>query len=372
MKVPESVKVLDDHELILPVSDPEFGNLGYFVKDSAYYKQTPCGVRILPDISLEEISHNARTQTKKSLFSGCPMNGAKAGIILSGKAASDRKGALSAFGRFLKEHLQKGLYLHYDMGSTYADMCDIFEGAGINLDRNREATPTHLYTAWTIMASTGAALEHKEMSWSGCRIAIEGFGRVGSEFARLASEKGAKIVSVSNTLGSVSDSNGLDMGNILEVHSQEGREFINHYDKEPVEKVFSADCDVFVPCARPWSVNESTKDMITAPVIVAGSNVPMTMECERYLWEKGKSIVPDGVSNCGGFFIGWLDFYAGFSDKEKISSLLENRFKERVHQILQQNEVPSVHLDSFCSKRKKLIESGQGTGEDILGSLFPE
>lgn len=372
MKVPESVKVLDDHELVLPVSDPDYGRLGYFVRDTAYYKQTPCGVRILPDISLEEISHNARTQTKKSLFSGCPMNGAKAGIILAGKAASDRKGALSAFGRALKDYLENGLYLHYDMGSSYADMCDIFEGGGVPIDRNREPTPTHIYTAWTIVAAIRAALEHREMGWSSSRIAIEGFGRVGSEVARLASEKGAKIVSVSNTLGSVSDSGGLDIDKMVQLHSQEGREFITHYDKEAVEKVFSADCDVLVPCARSWSVNESNKDMIKAPVIVAGSNVPMTIECERSLWEKGKAIVPDGVSNCGGFFIGWLNFYAGFSDESRISSLLENRFRERVHQILQADEAPSDYLDSFCRKRKKLIEPEPAEQPDVIDLLFPE
>lgn len=73
------MRAYDNHAAAMALTDPHFGKLGYLVIDTAYYGKSLGGVRILPDVCLEEISHMARTMTRKYLFTGIPCGGAKAG-----------------------------------------------------------------------------------------------------------------------------------------------------------------------------------------------------------------------------------------------------------------------------------------------------
>ncbi len=349
------MQIYEDHNVILTVSDPVFGKLGYLVIDTSYRGSSVGGVRILPDVYLEEISHMARTMTKKYLFTGLACGGAKAGMILKGKAAADRTGALRAFGRALAPYIQNGYFPGLDMGSSLDDIRTILNSAGfIYLRKN--PPQSHKYTAWSVIASADAALERDSADWKGCKIAIEGFGNVGSVVASIAAEKGAKVVCVSNTTGALLNPNGLDVELMLKLKEEHGSSFIRHYknaEKYPKEKIFSVDCDVFVPCARSWSINSSNVNRIKARFIMPGANVPMTIEHERFLWKKGKVILPDAIANCGGVLGPTL---ARFMNDSEIRSIFEKRFKKRVLDVLDKNTAPSDTLEAFCEKRKSELK----------------
>jgi glutamate dehydrogenase (NAD(P)+) len=116
----------------LTVSHPYFGRLGYLVIDTTFNGCSVGGVRILPDVSLEEITSMARTMTKKYLFSGMPCGGAKAGIVLSGRAATNREDALLAFGRAIAPYINSGFWPGCDMGASMDDIRVIIRGAGLH------------------------------------------------------------------------------------------------------------------------------------------------------------------------------------------------------------------------------------------------
>jgi glutamate dehydrogenase (NAD(P)+) len=347
--------MLDEHEVVLTVSDPVFGKLGYLVIDTFYEGHAVGGVRILPDVYLEEISHMARTMTKKYLFTGMACGGAKAGLILKGKAAADRTGALKAFGRALAPYIQNGYFPGCDMGSSIEDIRTIMKNGGyFCLLRNH--LPTHKYTAWSVIASTDVALERESVDWKGCRIAIEGFGNVGSCVASMAAEKGAKVVCVSNIIGALYNPDGLDVELMLKLKERHGNSFIKRYkdaEKYPKEKIFPLDCDVFVPCARSWSINSSNVNKIKARFIISAANVPMTIEHERLLWKKGKVIVPDAIANCGGVAGSAL---ATYMSDEEAKSIFDKRFKKRVNDVLDADMAPSEYLEAFCKRRKEELK----------------
>jgi glutamate dehydrogenase/leucine dehydrogenase len=194
-------------------------------------------------------------------------------------------------------------------------------------------------------------------------MAIDGFGEVGSAVAKLAAAKGARVIAISNSRGSIHDGEGLDADALAKMRAEEGGEFIRRFGPAPSQDVFSAECDVFVPCARSLSVTEAIAARIRAPIIVAGANAPMLPSTERSLWKKGKTIVPDGVSNCGGVLLGWLKHFRKENDEERIG----RRLRERVDEVLSCNEPPSDFLSAFCRRRLAELRAGKyAAGPDSL------
>ncbi|MEW6722241.1 MAG: hypothetical protein AB1324_03190 [Candidatus Micrarchaeota archaeon] len=349
------------------IAAPGFGALGWLVRDTALHKTALCGMRLSAGLTLEELSLNASTQTKKLLFTGVPCDGAKAGMVLTEKTRADLHGAFIAFGHAISEHVRGGLLLHRDMGLPYEFICDMNEGAGIPSGRGRTPLPTHEYAAWSIAVSIGAALDGRGMGWPGCRVAIDGFGEVGSALAKLAAAKGAKITSISNSRGSIYDDDGLDAGALAGMREKEGGEFIRRLGPAPSDGIFSKECDVFVPCARSLSVTDELAPRIRAPIIVAGANAPMLPRTERALWRKGKTIVPDGVSNCGGVLLGWLKHFAKENDEERIGL----RLRGRVEELLSCGEPPSDFLAALFRRRLAALRGGKSPTEGSPDSLLP-
>ncbi len=356
------MRLCKGHKSVFMASDPELGRLGYLVIDTTFNGLSVGGVRILPDISLVETSHMARTQTKKYLFTGLPFGGAKAAMFARG----DRRHMLHAFGRALAPFIQSGFYPGLDMGSTKEDIKTIFRSAGCRLPKRVQESAK--YTAWTVIASIDVALERQNMDWNDCRFAVEGFGGVGSEAALIAEKKGARVVAISNKKGCLADKNGLDVQAIMEEKSEHGSSFIDRHKKIRKEKIFSVDCDVFVPCARSWSINRSNVNSIKANIVSCGSNVPMEIGYERLLCKKTKIIIPDAIANCGGALGATL---CAFMGDEEIKAIVEKRFKKRVHTVLDSNQAPSDYLDGFCKARKQKLAGALSATppKSILGSV---
>ena len=342
---------MDEHLLFRDVTDPYFGTLGYIAIDTAYRGSSVGGLRVLPDVTPQEISHMARTQTRKYLFSGIPLGGAKAGIVLSRKVRQRRDDALRAFGRAISREILGGFWPGCDMGSGPGDVRAVLLGSGVPSLAGYPSTET--YTAMGIISSIDAALEHRGMDWGGLRLAIEGYGRVGSALAGMAAKRGARIVSISNTIGCISHERGLDISLIDSLKARHGNLFIAAYPHQKMAergRVFRSRCDVLVPCARCWSIGEHNADSILAPIIACGANVPMTAAIEKFLWKKGKAVVPDAVSNCGGVVGGNL---ARFMPDDEIRKILDTRLGKRVLDVLESGEAPSEYLRAFCRRRRE-------------------
>jgi glutamate dehydrogenase/leucine dehydrogenase len=191
------------------------------------------------------------------------------------------------------------------------------------------------------------------MGWKGCRIAIEGFGKVGSIVADMACCKGALIIGTSNSRGAVIDEHGLDVSSLIRQRKEQGSSFITGLGGSCGKNdLFSADCDVFVPCAHCLSIDESNASSIKAEIIISGANVPMTSATERELWNKGKLIIPDSVANCGGVVGTMLTRYL---DDKRISHLFDSRLKSRIQVIFDSRMLPSDFIDGFCKKRREVL-----------------
>ena len=115
------------------------------------------------------------------------------------------------------------------------------------------------------------------------RIAIEGFGKVGSSLAAMLSRMGATLIAVSTEEGAIVQTSGLDLKLLLSLKEQYGNGLVHHYpDVESVRpsELFIQPVDLLVPGARPYAINMDNVDTIDAKWIVPISNIPITREGE--------------------------------------------------------------------------------------------
>lgn len=317
------------------------GFTGFLVIDRLVGNRSQGGLRVIPDPSLAETAAMARTMTSKYAFVGQQTGGAKAAVQLPPDVTGEqRRQVLQEFGAHVGDLIRGGAWgPALDMGCTPADLEHVYEGAGVPFSADRRSRHhSHLYTAWTVYLSTLAALRLTGKPAAECRFAVEGFGKVGSEYSRMLCRAGATLVGTSNRLGGLVDPGGLDLDRMLELRARYADGFITRYrggHRTDAGRVVVLDADIVVPAARAWSIHEGNVDAVKAAVIPCAANVAMTPEIETRLTARGSIVITDFVANCGGVFGSMVDRYVG---DEWIYDQLESRFLPRVSGLLQRSQ----------------------------------
>ncbi|MGB7341075.1 MAG: Glu/Leu/Phe/Val dehydrogenase, partial [Phototrophicaceae bacterium] len=168
---------------------------------------------------------------------------------------------------------------------------------------------------------------------SNIRIAIQGFGNVGSNAALYAEELGYTVVAVSDIEGGIYNQNGLDIKAVIN-HLHNTGSVVGFSNSEAVsnEELLTLPCDVLIPAALEGQLTENNADRVQAKFIIEAANGPTTPEADDILNERGILIVPDILANAGGVVVSYFewvqDLQAFFWDKEEILSRLDRILKD--------------------------------------------
>ncbi|HEY7027245.1 MAG TPA: Glu/Leu/Phe/Val dehydrogenase [Gemmatimonadales bacterium] len=175
---------------------------------------------------------------------------------------------------------------------------------------------------------TKEALKQLGMPIKGTRVAVQGFGNVGSIAAQLMTKEGMTIVAVSDKSGGSYNPKGLDLQDVLK-HTQ-GKKFLNAYknaDHITNEELLTLDCDVLVPAALENVITDENAAQIKAKIICEGANGPTTAAADKILNEKGIFVIPDILANAGGVTVSyfeWVQDRGGyFWDEDTVNQRLE-------------------------------------------------
>ncbi len=314
------------------VKDKESGaTLGFVVIDSTINGRARGGLRMMPDVSQDEIAKLARAMTLKYGLLGLPQGGAKAGVLGNPEGgAGERKRALHRFAMAILGTLVRGEYVpDSDMGTSATAIREMLEAIGVPVSRrDYRGGRSGLYTAGTVFQSALAAAAMQGMDPVNCTVAIEGFGAVGQPLADMFVRSGSRVVAISTTFGGLYDPGGLDIGRLQEMASRMGGASVEEYDaRKRIDKsrLKEIPADIFCPCARHDSVREEDAAGMPARVLSCGANSPVTPPAERLLWQRGIVCVPDFVANCGGVLGGTMEF-CGWRPQE-ILPFFEQRFR---------------------------------------------
>jgi glutamate dehydrogenase (NAD(P)+) len=152
------------------------------------------------------------------------------------------------------------------------------------------------------------------------RVAIQGFGNVGSWLARELHERGVTIVAVSDVSGAVVDPMGIDVPGMVALVA-EGRPVTEAARGEVVTNaaLLELDCDVLVPAALGEVITEANAERVRAPIVLEAANYPVTPSADKILRNQGITVIPDILANAGGVtgsYFEWTQNIQQFTWKE--------------------------------------------------------
>ena len=176
------------------------------------------------------------------------------------------------------------------------------------------------------MISQAAAADF-QIPIKGGRIAIQGFGNVGSYAGLLLHQAGAKIIGVSDHTGGVTNADGLDPQALFEHVRRKGGVAGFPGDHISNEELLVMDCDILIPAALGGVITRDNAKDIKAKMVVEAANSPITTIADEILGERGVYIVPDILANAGGVTVSyfeWVQNVQAFTwSEEQVNNELE-------------------------------------------------
>ena len=297
---------------------------GYRIQHNNTLGPTKGGIRYSPSVEFDEVAALAMLMTWKCALMGLPYGGAKGGVACDTRAMSLRE-----VERMTRRYTSEIIMMigpdtdipapdMYTNETTMAWIMDTYSmQRGITVPGVVTGKPLLLGGSLGRVEATGRgvtttvleAVKALGLKLQGLRVAVLGFGNVGSVAARLLREAGCAIVAATASRGGVANSKGLDVPALLQ-HLGEGGKLheFRGGDRLTNEELFGVDCDVFIPAALEGQVTERTAAPIKARIVAEGANGPTTPEGDRVLDEKGVLVIPDVLANGGGVTVSYFEW----------------------------------------------------------------
>lgn len=346
---------------ILQIYDPQIGLRGFVVVDNVALGPAIGGVRISPSVTPLEVSRLARTMTLKSSIAGLDHGGGKAGIVADPKQA-DIEQLFRAFARMMggvEEYVPAP-----DMGTDEAMMIWVKEEIGRVLGLPKEVGGLPLdelgATGCGVAQCAEIACPYVDLQVQGATVAIQGFGNVGRAAARFLVEKGAVIVAVSDSIGTLAQSEGLNIDKLIETKRDKGTVLESTQGTAlPIDAIFGLECDILVPAATPDVIHRGNLEQIQAKLILQGANIPVTLDAEKVLAEKGVLVVPDFIANAGGLIMAAMEYRKKSAQEAFIA--IERKIQKNTDKILHKAKkeklLPRVAAEQLALERVKAAMS---------------
>src|SRR6266849_851573 len=189
------------------------------------------------------------------------------------------------------------------------------------------------------MIVTREALAKLGMSLKGTRVAVQGFGNVGSVAADLMAKEGAVIVAVSDKSTALYNPKGLDVQDLIR-WVKERRQLAGYTKAETIthEQVLTVDCEVLIPAATENVITRKNAPHIKAKIICEGANGPTSAAADKILEDKGVFVIPDILANAGGVTVSyfeWVQDRGGyFWDEDTVNRRLESIMTRSFHEVM--------------------------------------
>ncbi|WP_374661813.1 Glu/Leu/Phe/Val dehydrogenase [Inhella sp.] len=302
---------------------------GYRVQHSLTRGPGKGGVRYHPDVTLEEVMALSGWMTIKNAAVNLPYGGAKGGIRVEPKMLSQKE--LEKLTRRYTSEIGLIIGPNQDIpapdvntnGKIMAWMMDTYS-------MNVGATSTGVVTGKPIelggslgrVAATGRgvfvvgreAMRRLGIEMEGARVAVQGFGNVGSIAAKMFASSGASIVAVQDHTGSIANTQGFDMAALLaHVAEHGGVKGFQGGDVIANEEFWDQPSDVLIPAALEGQIDEQRARRIQTRLVLEGANGPTTPDGEAVLADRGIVVVPDVIANAGGVTVSYFEWVQDFS-----------------------------------------------------------
>lgn len=312
-------------EMEVRLIDPATKKLwGFVVVDNTSRGPGLGGIRIAPDLKLNEVRRLARSMTLKNSAANLPYGGGKSGILADPQLMNNSLGLKrDLIGLFAEAiHPLKNYITAPDMGTNEDDIQLIHDVNSKNLETNshprggagrppdKGGIPIDDWglTAHGLLATIETIDRiNPNFCLKGSRIAIQGFGNVGAPIANKLVDAGAIIVGVSDIHAGIWRKDGLDIKELNRIRFLNGglsnysENYNKKFSKSKLDWLLECPCEILIPAARPDAITAKNSDRIQCQMIVEGANAPTNKMTEYYLQNRrGITCYSDFIVNVGG------------------------------------------------------------------------
>jgi glutamate dehydrogenase (NAD(P)+) len=337
---------------------------GYRVHHNVARGPAKGGIRFSPHVTLEEVKALAAWMTWKCAVVNIPFGGAKGGVICDPARLSDRE--LEAITRRYTAAIMDLLGPETDVpapdiATNERTMAWIMDTYSMHARRTVSSIvtgkPVPLGGSLGRREATGRgclfmineALAHLKIPVAGARVAVQGYGNVGSTTARFLALQGLHIIAISDEVGGVYNAKGLDLAT-LDEHVARTRTVSGFAGGEPIDNksLLLLDCEVLVPAAIENQITASNAGSIKARLVCEGANGPTTALADEILDDKGVFVIPDILANAGGVTVSYFEWVQNregyYWSEERVNRRLKKIMVESFDDVLEYSLSHKVNM----------------------------
>lgn len=298
--------------------------VGYRVQHNNARGPMKGGFRYHPQVDLDEIRSLAALMTLKTAVVNIPYGGAKGGIAVDPRSLSltEKERITRKFIDQIHDVIGPDIDIPApDMGTDAQTMAWImsqynkYHGFNPGVVTGK---PVEYYGIPGREEATGRGVGILTLKVLGrlgrkpqqSRVAIQGFGNVGSHAAKYLSDAECKVVAVSDVSGAYYRHEGLDILGAIRYVNQNKNSLAGYKEaqKLPGDDLLELDVDVLIPAALGGVINESNVERIKAPIIIEAANEPVRPKADEILSKKGTLLLPDVLANAGGVTVSYFEW----------------------------------------------------------------
>ncbi|MFM8733993.1 MAG: Glu/Leu/Phe/Val family dehydrogenase [Pirellulales bacterium] len=298
--------------------------IGYRVQHNDARGPFKGGLRYHPQVDLDEVRSLAALMTWKTAVVDIPFGGAKGGVAIAPSDCSLRE--LERLTRKFVDALHDLFGPDVDipapdMGTTADMMAWIMNQYGRHHGFSPGCVtgkPVEYHgipgreeaTGRGVGALTLKLLSRLGRKIPGTRVAIQGFGNVGTHAAKYLADAECRIVAVGDASAAFRNDRGIDVLELLRHARSHGGRLAGFAgcDAMSGEELLAADCDVLIPAALGGVITAANVATIRAPIIIEAANAPIDPEADERLASGGVVVLPDILANAGGVTASWFEW----------------------------------------------------------------
>jgi glutamate dehydrogenase (NAD(P)+) len=296
---------------------------GYRVQHNGARGPYKGGIRYHPDANLAEVRAMASLMTWKCAIVNLPYGGAKGGVMVDPSQLGEDE--LEQLTRRFTLAISYVLGVNRDIpapdvntnAQTMAWIMDAFGSRYGHSPGIVTGKPVELGGSLGRMAATGRgvvnvvteAATDLGIDLDGARVAVQGFGNVGSAAASLIRGVGCVVIGVSDATGATVNPNGLDIEALEAYVGETGG--VNGFpggDSASNAELLTMDCDILIPAALAHALTADNAGDVQAKLVVEAANHPVTPGADAILADRGITVIPDILANAGGVTVSYFEW----------------------------------------------------------------
>jgi glutamate dehydrogenase (NAD(P)+) len=337
---------------------------GYRVQHSLMRGPSKGGIRYHPNVTLNDVRALAMWMSWKCALANLPYGGAKGAVVVDPKQLS--RDELERLTRRYATEISLLIGPERDIpapdvGTDAQVMAWIMDTISMHQGYTVPAIvtgkPTHIGGSEGRQEATARGLTYVlkrvatqiRLDLRGARVAIHGFGNVGSAAARLLADQGARIVAVSDNSGALYNPAGLSPQQLI-AHKRTAGALAGFPAADALShaELLELDCEILIPAALGTTITARNAPRIRARIVAEAANGPTTPQADAILYDRGCTVLPDILAGVGGVIVSYFEWVQGLQEyfwaEHEVNTQLQRMILRATEHVLEVAAVRRIDL----------------------------